>query len=107
MEPINESEELTWAGIKEKSVRLLGGLLMEKSQDNVWTISLGRISFWLLFIPALVIWVSGDGVLSDGVPVKDISPNHLTLLLTLAAYNFGKKLTDTANKMWGKNNGPG
>jgi len=85
----------------------LGVLLWKKNKDDVWVISLGRVSFWLAFIPALVIWVGGHGQLEDGMATTDISPNHLTTLLTLSAYNFGKKVADTVNKVWGKNDGPG
>ena len=67
---------------------------MEKNEDGVWTMSLGRIAWWLAFIPALIIWIKAKGGLSDGVSNYDISPNHLTILLTLASYNFGKKLAD-------------
>lgn len=96
-----------WEGFKQKAVQLLGGLLMEKNKDDMWTISLGRVSFWLAFLPALAIWIGGNGTLEDGLAVKDIAPNHLTILLTLAGYNFGKKVADSVNKIWGKNDGPG
>lgn len=95
--------KIKWEAIKKKAIQLIGGLIMEKNQDGIWTISLGRVSFWLAFAPAIFIWVSGGGILKEGVSLKDISPNHLTILLTLAGYNFGKKLTDTVKQIWGKN----
>lgn len=79
---------------------------MEKDGED-WKISIGRTAFWLAFIPALFIWVSGGGVLTDGSTTKDISPNHLTMLLTLTTYNFGKKVASVVNQVWGKNEGPG
>ena len=99
-----EVKKSFWEKTKQKALQLLGGLLMEKNKDGIWTISLGRVSFWAVFVPALIIWISGNGLLSDGISLKDISPNHLTVLLTLAAYNFGKKLTDTVSDIWGKSN---
>jgi hypothetical protein len=106
-----KSEKSNWEKTKQKAIQLVGGLLMEKNQDGVWTISLGRVSFWLAFVPALVIWISGSGTLEEGVSLKDISPNHLTVLLTLAGYNFGKKVADTVKQVWGKtddqSDGPG
>jgi hypothetical protein len=102
-----EAEKSGWENTKQKAIQLFGGLLMEKNSDGVWTISLGRVSFWLAFLPALVIWVSGNGALEEGVSLKDISPNHLTVLLTLAGYNFGKKVADTVKQVWGNNDGPG
>lgn len=102
-----ETGDLTkskWEKFKEMAIQLAGGLLMEKNKDNMWTISLGRVSFWLAFVAALVIWVKGNGSIKDGIPLKDISPNHLTVLLTLAAYNFSKKAMDTVKGILGKNN---
>jgi hypothetical protein len=111
VKPKPKSDKTFWESFKQKAVQLIGGLLMEKNSEGMWTISLGRVSFWLAFIPALVIWVNGDGNLEDGVSLKDISPNHLTVLLTLAGYNFGKKVADTVKQVWGKNDsendGPG
>lgn len=104
---LNSPGKITWESFKQKAIQLFGGLLMEKDSENMWTISLGRVSFWLAFLPALYIWLSGQGLLNDGMSVKDISPNHLTMLLTLAGYNFGKKIADTVKNVWGKNNGPG
>ena len=82
----------TWVGFKKKTLQLLGGLFMEKNKDGFWTISLGRVSFWLCFISALTIWTNE----------KDISPNHLTMLLTLTGYNLGKKVMDIVNNVLGK-----
>ena len=55
-----DSKKSTWEDIKQKAIQLLGGLLMEKNKDGMWTMSLGRVSFWLAFVPALIIWVSGN-----------------------------------------------
>lgn len=55
-------------------------LIMENGK-----ISLGRVSYWLAFLPSLYIWVYLG---------KDIQPNHLMLIMTLLAYNFGKKGVD-------------
>ena len=94
--------ESKWTMFKKKLVQLFGTLVMEKEEDGVWRISLGRIAFWLVLVPAMWIWISGKGLLDDGTATKDISPNHLTLLLTLVAYNFGKKVTGTFEKVLGK-----
>jgi hypothetical protein len=106
-EQLANPEKTTWENVKQRAIQLFGGLLMEKNNQGMWTISLGRVSFWLAFIPALVIWISSQGLLNEGMATKDIAPNHLTILLTLAGYNFGKKVADTVNKVWGKNDGPG
>jgi len=96
-----------WESIKQKALQFLGGLIMEEGVDGKYTISLGRVSFWFVFVPALIIWISSQGNLEDGIAVKDISPNHLTILLTLIGYNFGKKAVDIAKKVWDNNDGPG
>lgn len=97
---------MNWNLFKTKIIQLFGSLFMEKDAVGMWHLSLGRVSFWLTFIPALYIWINGGGVLIDG-SVKDISPNHLTMLLTLTTYNFGKKVASVVNQVWGKNDGPG
>lgn len=95
------TKKITWESFKQKAIQLFGGLFMEKKDDK-WTISLGRVSFWLVFLPALYVWLSGRGILNDGMAVKDIAPNHLTMLLTLAAYNFSKKAIKVVSDVWGK-----
>jgi len=100
-------EETKWEAVKEKAIQLFGSLFMEQDSAGKWKISLGRVSFWLAFVPALYVWISGRGILDDGMAVTDISPNHLTMLLTLAAYNFGKKVSDTVKNVWGNGDGPG
>lgn len=93
---------------KEKFMRLIGALLFEK-KENKWTISVGRISWWLTFSPALYIWVDGMG--KPGIESLDITEHHLTVLLLLAGYNFGKRVVDAvANKAAAKpqgGDGPG
>lgn len=85
----------SWHNFNHRVFQFVGGLLMEQREDGMWTMSLGRVAWWLAFIPALVIWIKSKGGLSDGISNYDISPNHLTLLLTLAGYNFGKRIIDT------------
>ena len=91
-----------WECFKHKLIQFVGGLLMEKNDEGHYVASMGRIAFWAVLFPALHIWVSGHGMLEGGEAVKDISPNHLTVLLSLMAYNFGKKITDTVGKVMGK-----
>lgn len=91
-----------WHNFKHKCIQFFGGLLMEKNDDGHYVASMGRISWWIAFLPAIHIWASGKGLLSDGEALKDISPNHLNVLVMLAAYNFGKKAIDAANNMWGR-----
>lgn len=45
-------------------------------------ISLGRISFWMTFLPALYFWLWRD---------IDIHPSHLQMLYITATYNIMKK----------------
>lgn len=56
------------------------GLVAEK-KDEKWRASVGRISFWSAFIPALYIW---------GQTGTDIQPHHQIILLALLTYNIGK-----------------
>lgn len=95
-----------WDNFKDRAVRFSGALIMEKNNKDQWVISIGRISWWLAFTPALYIWLDNNGT-ADPELMKDITPNHLTILLTLAGYNFGKKVMDGVNKVWGKGDGPG
>jgi len=101
----------TWDNFKHKLIQLLGSLVMEKD-DGIYTLSTGKVAFWLAFIPALYIWVSGHGILENGIATKDISENHLKVLMVLITYNFGKKMVGAMNNIWGKdsdspNDGPG
>ncbi len=70
---------------KDKAMRLMFALFCERVRGK-WVVSVGRVSWWLSFIPALYIWLlcPGEGVVSD------ITDHHMTLLITLAAYNLGK-----------------
>ena len=85
-----------WALLKRRLIQFLGALIMEKDSDGTMVVSLSRVSWWLLLIPAIYVWVSSGGKLDAGAAVKDISPNHFNMLMILAGYTFGKKITDTA-----------
>jgi hypothetical protein len=88
-----------WALTKKKLMQLLGGLIMEKNEEGIYVVSIGRVSWWMVFIPAIGIWLAGGGNMNTvGDAIKDISPNHFNMLITLAAYNMGKKITDIASK---------
>ena len=80
-------------------MRFVGGLFMERKGD-IWAISVGRVSWWLAFSPAIYIWVESMGT-------KDIADHHLTVLLLLATYNMGKKGLEILNKKITNDNGPG
>lgn len=86
----------TW---KDKLMRLLMALLYER-KNNQWVISVGRVSWWLAFGPALYIWTWVR---------EDITEHHLTVLLLLAGYNFGKKVVDgfVNKKLTDNDDGPG
>jgi len=88
--------KVNWENIKKRLIQLFGGLFMERKGD-IWAISVGRVSWWLAFTPALQIWILKGGA-------QDIASNHLTILLILAGYNFGKKVVDKFSQ---KNDGPG
>lgn len=106
----NKDKKFRWADVKDKLTRFGGALIMEKNKKDEWVISIGRVSWWMAFLPALYIFIAafvGSGGVED-VVTKDITPNHLTILLTLAGYNFGKKVADTVKNVWGKGeDGPG
>lgn len=89
----------TW---RQKLMRYAGALFFEKKEGK-WVISIGRISWWLAFSPALWIWIENMG--GD----KDITEHHLTVLLLLAGYNFGKKVVDgfASKKKESEADGPG
>lgn len=91
-----------WALVRRKVLQLLGGLIMEKNDDGLYVVSIGRVAWWMAFLPAIGIWIAGGGKLDAGDAVKDISPNHFNMLVLLAGYNFGKKLTDTVKALFGK-----
>lgn len=107
-----KDEKFSWADIKDKMGRFFGALVMEKNKKDQWVISIGRVSWWLAFLPALYIFITAfitSGTVDGATEIitKDITPNHLTILLTLAGYNFGKKVAETVNNVWGKGDGPG
>ena len=77
-ETLHNTKVETW---KDKFMRLAMALLYEKSDDGKWTLSIGRVSWWFAFAPALHVWAF------KGV---DITEHHLTILLVLAGYNLGK-----------------
>lgn len=97
----------TWYDFKHKCIQFFGGLLMEKNDEGHYVASMGRISWWIAFIPAVHIWMTSGGMLEAGEALKDISPNHLNVLIMLAGYNFGKKVVDAANGMFGKGKSSG
>ena len=100
-----------WDAFKHKAIQLFGGLIMEKNDEGAYVISVGRVAFWMAFLPAVGIWLSSKGQLSAGEAIKDISPNHFNMLVILAGYNLGKKAIDTVKSMWGSKSdaedGPG
>lgn len=84
---------------KERLIRYIGALFMEENKGK-WYISIGRISWWLAFSPALYIWI-------DTLGKQDITPHHLTVLLLLAGYNFGKKVVNKFKQSIPPADGPG
>lgn len=102
-----------WEDTKDKAMRFFAALIMERDKKDRWTISIGRVSWWLAFLPALYIFIAAFQSTANVTEAaemvsRDITPNHLTILLTLAGYNFGKKLSETAQNIWGKTkDGPG
>ncbi|KKM66174.1 hypothetical protein LCGC14_1483870 [marine sediment metagenome] len=86
-----------------KFISYFGALFMEKAENDKWRVSIGRTSWWLVLIPALYTWIGST---------QDITAHHLTVLLLLAGYNFGKHgLNVFKNKTSANNNqnlnGPG
>lgn len=102
-----------WKSFKDKLVRYCGALVLEKDKKDEWVISTGKVSWWLSFLPALYIFIDAflatKSITSAGQIVnRDITPHHLTVLLTLATYNFGKKVADVVKSaIDSKSNGPG
>lgn len=84
---------------KERLIRYIGALFMEENKGK-WYISIGRISWWLAFSPALYIWI-------DTLGKQDITPHHLTVLLLLAAYNMSKKGLEVIKSKISTQDGPG
>jgi hypothetical protein len=93
-----------WALVRRKTLQLLGGLIMEKNDEGLYVISIGRVAWWIAFLPAVGIWIASRGTLDAGTALKDISPNHYNILLVLAGYNMGKHLTNVANNFISKKN---
>jgi len=76
-------------------------LFMTKHKDE-WYVSMGKLAFWLVLTPAIIIW--GQNVWLDSqIPVRDISPNHIQMILILTAYNLGKRITSVVGIAMGKN----
>lgn len=94
-----------WEKTKTKVVQLFGSLIMERDNKGKWNMSLARLAWWLVFIPALYIWIAGKGIVDVGTgnSAIDISPNHFNVLLVLVGYNFGKKINDTVQSLLQKN----
>jgi hypothetical protein len=91
----------SWPELKLKLIQLLGGLIMERDSElEAHVISLGKVAFWLVFVPALYVWVAGGGKLDAGNAIRDIAPNHLAVLLSLLGYNFGKKAVSAVQSVF-------
>lgn len=61
----------------ENITKNLRGLVAEDD-----SFSLGRLGFWVAFLPAIHIWLLGD----------DIKMYHFYTLVIFLAYNFSKKI---------------
>jgi len=91
------AEELAAPGyedetLKQRFMRYVGALFFEKKEGGKWTVSIGRISWWLAFAPALYVWI--DNIDKPVAEIVDITGHHLSVLMVLAAYNFGKHVKD-------------
>jgi len=84
---------------KEKFMRYFGALLFEKKAGK-WIISVGRISWWMAFSPALYVW-------ADSAGSQDITDHHMTVLIILAGYNMGKKVIEKLKNGNAQEDGPG
>lgn len=58
-------------------------LFMEKVKGSDWDFSLGRIAFWMCFLPAFYFWLFKD---------TDIHSSHLQMLYVMVTYNLAKKV---------------
>ena len=72
-----------WVAFKTKAIQLLGSLVMEKGDDGVWVVSMGRSMLWAVFICAMRIWVDKRAEIPDTM---------FKLLMVLISYNLGKKV---------------
>lgn len=82
-----------------KFIKYIGALFMEK-KDGQWAISIGRVGWWIAFLPAVYIWIFTAGT-------QDITDHHSTILLILATYNLGKHGLNFFKKKEEINNGTG
>ena len=94
-----KDSKLTWDKVKDYAIRFFFALFMEKKKST-WVISVGRVSWWMAFSPALYIWLKSMGA-------SDITEHHLTVLLLLAGYNFGKKVVEKMKDKSESSDGPG
>jgi hypothetical protein len=94
---------ISWDKFKKKALQLIGGLFME-NKEGEYVVSVGRVSWWVAFLPAVAIWVSSGGSLEAGEAIKDISPNYFSMLVILAGYNLSKHATGAIKDIFGKNN---
>lgn len=64
-------------------------LITEDSKN----ISLGRISFWIVFIILLAYWIYDIKMLSECQQPVDVPESLLYCFMTLLIYNISKKIT--------------
>lgn len=100
---MTEASLAKWENFKSKLIQLCGGLIMEKDESTgKYVVSLGRLAFWITFLPAIYIWIYGGGKLINGVDTRDIADNHLKILIIIMGYNFGTKITNVVKAVLSK-----
>lgn len=70
-------------------MKLLAGILFEKKAEGYYTLSLGRLSFWLMLLMTCAMWYFD----------RSVTDQQVTFLTFLLAYNFGKKGLDVLKVM--------
>lgn len=51
--------QAAYAWVKDTAHKLAGGLFMEQKADGQWYASLGRVSFWIVFLHLMYQWTHG------------------------------------------------
>ena len=85
--------ERHYINFKAKAIQLFGSLIMERSDDGVWVVSLGRLAFWAVFICAMCIWVDKR---------VEIPDTMFKMLMVLVSYNLGKKVLPVVTSIFNR-----
>ena len=77
----------------EKLLQLLGGLFMEQKEDGKWIASLGRTSFWIVFVHVMYFFHANQ-------PIAAEEMNVFYALLGYQGVKIGKNMVTEGATAW-------